>query len=46
MSRKMLIVGLAFLTAACAPNSCDSSAAVAPGRAVSDMTFQTLCLPT
>ena len=34
MARTALIVGLAFLTAACAPNSSDSSAAVAPGRAL------------
>ena len=42
MFRILLIVGLAFLTAACAPNSCDSSAAVAPGRAVSDNVSNTL----
>ena len=36
MSSKLLIVGLALLTAACAPNPCDSSAAVAPGRTVTD----------
>ena len=36
MFRKLLIVGLAFLTAACAPNPCDSSAAVAPGRTVTN----------
>ena len=36
MSRKLLIVGLALLTAACAPNPCDSGAAVAPGRTVTD----------
>ena len=36
MSKKLLIVGLALLTAACAPTPCDSSAAVAPGRTVTD----------
>jgi len=36
MFRILLLVGLAFLTAACAPTSCDSSAAVAPGRTVTD----------
>ena len=36
MSSKLLIVGLALLTAACAPNPCHSSAAVAPGRTVTD----------
>ena len=36
MFRKLLTVGLAFLTAACAPNPCDSSAAVAPGRTVTN----------
>ena len=36
MSRKLLIVGLALLSAACAPNPCDSSAAVAPVRTVTD----------
>ena len=42
MSRKMLIVGLALLTAACAPNPCDSSAAVAPGRTVTNDVSNTL----